>query len=202
MKKLLMILAILFAFGASASAQMPSSPVSFYAGGALSIPTAPDSFKDTFKNGYHGMLGVGFDVSPMLELVGKVEYHTFKFDFDGSEVFSTDYSGGTNKMWMFGGDLKFSPSLPALPVSPYVLGGLGLANIKQSEFDGPTSLALDLFNEAISDSQTKLYWNMGAGFTLKTGPAFSLFAQARYVNITTEGESSAFIPVTVGLKFF
>ena len=155
-----------------------------------------------FKNGWHGSLGVGFNVSPMLELVGKLEYHTFKFDFDASEVFSTGYSGGTNKMWMFGGDLKFSPSLPALPVSPYVLGGLGIANTKQSELDGPTSLALDLLNEVISESQTKLYWNMGAGFALKTGPTFSLFAQARYVNIASDGGSSAFIPVTVGLKFF
>ena len=199
MKKLLMILAILIAFTASVSAQMPSSPVSVYAGGALSIPTAPESCKASFKNGFHGSVGVGFDINPMFEVIGKVEYHTFKFDFDQA---LSGYTGGTNKMWLFGGDLKFSPSLPAMPISPYVLGGVGMANIKQSEFEGPTSLALSLLNQVISEDQTKLYWNMGAGFGLMTSPAFSLFAQVRYVNIATEGESSAFIPVTVGLKFF
>ena len=61
MKKLFTILAILIVFSAGAFAQVPSSPISFYAGGALSIPTAPDSFSETFKNGFHGMVGVGYD---------------------------------------------------------------------------------------------------------------------------------------------
>jgi opacity protein-like surface antigen len=199
MKKILTILAILLAFGAVASAQTPSMPVSIYAGGALSIPTAPESFKTAFKNGFHGSLGVGFDVNPMFELVGKVEYHAFKFDFDPAY---SDYSGGTNKMLMFGGDLKFNPSVPAMPVKPYLLGGVGFANIKQSEFSGPSSLSLSILNALISEDQTKFYWNAGAGFTLVTSPVFSLFAQARYVSIATDYETSSFIPITVGLKFF
>ncbi len=200
MKKLMMILAILIAFTASASAQVPSSPVKLYAGGALSIPTGGDAFKTTFKNGYHGMVGVGFGFGPMFEMVGKVEYHTFKLDFDA--VGMDGYTGGNNKMWMYGADMKFSPSLPALPISPYVLGGIGVASISQSELQGPSSLSLSLLNEVITESQSKFYWNMGAGFNLKTGPAFSLFCQARYVNIATDYESASFIPVTVGLRFF
>lgn len=200
MKKILAILAILLTFGAVASAQIPSSPVSLYVGGALSIPTAPESFSTSFKNGYHGSLGLGFDVNPAFELIGKVEYHTFNFDFDQADM--TDYSGGTNKMWMFGADVKFNPSLPAMPVKPYILGGAGVANIKQSEFEGPASLSLSVLNAFISEDQTEFYWNAGAGFTLLSSPAFSLFAQARYVSIATEGEASSFIPVTIGLKFF
>jgi len=200
MKKILAILAILLTFGAVASAQVPSSPVSLYVGGALSIPTAPESFTTSFKYGYHGSLGVGFDINPLFELIGKVEYHTFSFDFDQAGI--TDYSGGTNKMWMFGADAKFSPSVPAMPVKPYFLGGFGMANIKQSEFEGPTSLALSVLNAFIPEDQTKFYWNMGAGFGLLSSPAFSLFAQARYVSIATDGEASSFIPVTIGLKFF
>jgi len=199
MKKLMMILAILVAFCASASAQVPSSPVSFYAGGALSIPSGPDSFKETFKNGYHGMLGVGFDLNPMFEIVGKLEYHTFQFDF--TDVMS-EYSGGTNKMWMYGADVKLSPSLPALPIKPYALVGVGMASISQSEFSGPTSLSLSILNSAIGESQTKMYWNLGVGMNLMSTPVFSLFAQARYVNIATDGESSQFIPITIGAKFF
>ena len=200
MKKLVMILAILFTFTVAASAQTPApTPFSIYAGGALSLPNSPDAFKDGFKTGYHGLLGLGFDVAPKFQVIGKVEYHTFQVDFDES---MSEYSGGTNKMWMFGADAKFNPSLPALPISPYVLGGVGFANIKQSEFEGPASLSLSLLNEFVSESQTELYWNLGVGTELKTSPMFSLFAQARYVSIQTEGESSSFIPISLGLKFF
>jgi len=200
-KKLMMMLAILIAFtAASASAQVPS-PFSFYAGGAISIPQSPDGFKDAFKTGYHGSLGVGYKVMPNLQVVGKVEYHTFAVDFDNM-LDMEGYSGGTNKMLMYGVDGRYQFSLPAAPVSPYVLGGIGFANIKQSEFEGPASLGLSVLNEMISESITEMYWNIGAGVNLSTGPAFSIFAQARYVSIATEGESSSFIPITLGLKFF
>jgi len=198
MKKLMMILAILLAFAVGASAQAPS-PFSIYAGGALSIPNSPDGFKDGFKTGYHGMLGLGFKVAPPLQLIGKVELHSFQVNFDES---MSEYSGGTNKMWMYGADAKFSPSLPALPVHVYGLGGAGFATIKQSEFEGPASLSLSILNEMVAESQTEMYWNVGAGFELPTGPMMSLFAQARYVQIQTEGESSSFIPITLGFKFF
>ena len=199
MKRLMTILAILLAFSVSASAQVPSSPVSFYAGGALSIPSGPDSFKETFKNGYHGMAGVGLSMSPMIELVGKLEYHAFQFDFtdDLSEL-----SGGTNKMWMYGADVKLSPSLPALPIKPYALVGVGMASISMSEFSGPESLSLSILNSAIGESQTKMYWNIGVGMNMISTPLFSLFAQPRYVNIATDGESAQFIPITIGAKFF
>jgi len=198
MKKVLMVLAILLTFAVGASAQAPT-PFSIYAGGALSLPTAPDSFKEGFKTGYHGLLGLGFDLMPTLELVGKFEYHAFKVDFDES---MSEYSGGTNKLMMFGADAKWNPSLPALPISPYVLGGIGFANIKQSEFDGPPSMALSFMNEMVQEDQTEFYWNLGGGMELATSPMLSLFAQVRWVQIQTEGEASSFVPVSIGLKFF
>ena len=199
MKKLMTILAILLAFSVSASAQVPSSPVSFYAGGALSLPSGPDSFKAMYKNGYHGMAGVGFSMTPMIELVGKLEFHAFPFDFGDA---ATDFSGGTNKMWMYGVDAKVSPSLPALPIKPYALLGVGMASISVSEFSGSDVLATSLLNSVIAEGQTKMYWNIGAGFGLMNTPVLSLFVQARYVNIATDGESSQFIPITIGAKFF
>lgn len=197
----MMLLAILIAFSAgSAIAQVPT-PFSLYAGGAISLPQSPDGFKDGFKTGYHGSIGVGYKLMPNFQLVGKLEYHTFKVNFDNMPG-AEGYTGGTNKLWMYGVDGRYQFSLPAAPISPYVLGGVGFANIKQSEFDGPTSLTLSVLNEAVSQSTTKMYWNLGAGTTLATGPSLSLFAQVRYVSIATEGESSSFIPITLGVKFF
>ena len=100
-----------------------------------------------------------------------------------------------------GPDGRFSIGMPAAPLRPYVLGGLGIANIKQSELEGP-SLITSVLNQYIAEDQNKLYFNLGGGVDLTTGPAWSLFAQVRYVSIATEGESSSFIPVTLGLKFF
>lgn len=197
----MMMLAILIAFcAASVAAQVPS-PFSLYAGGAISLPQSPDGFKDGFKTGYHGSLGVGYKVMPNLQMVGKVEYHTFRVNFDNMPGME-EYSGGTNKMWMYGIDGRYQFSLPAAPVSPYVLAGVGYANIKQSEFEGPASLGLSVLNELVSESITKMYWNLGAGVNLSSGPGFSIFAQARYVSIATEGEASTFVPITLGLKFF
>ena len=198
MKKIIAMLAILLTFAAVASAQV-GSPFSLYAGGALSFPTAPDGFKNAYKNGYHGFAGLGFDVNPLIEFVVKAEYHAFGFNFDDA---NSDYSGGTNKVWMFGGDLKFSPALPSFPLKPYVLGGAGLAKLQQTEFDGPPSLTLSLLNQTIPEDQSKLYWNFGGGLNLFQGPKVSMFAQVRYVSIATDNEASSFIPVTIGFKFF
>ena len=202
MKKLWMVLAILITFAACTSAQV-SSPFTLYAGGAITFPTS-EGFSDLYKNGLHGTIGVGYKMAPKFQVIGKVEYHTFKFNFDNSDVSSimSGWSGGTNKMWMFGVDGKLSLSLPAAPIAPYFLGGVGIANIKQSEFEGPVSLNLSLFNQLIAESQNKLYFNLGVGTELGSGPAFSFFAQARWVSIQTDGETTNFVPVTVGLRFF
>ncbi|MBU0983357.1 MAG: porin family protein, partial [candidate division Zixibacteria bacterium] len=170
---------------------------SVYAGGALSLPMSPDGFKDNYKTGYHASLGLGYKVMPNMQLVGKFEYHTFKFNFEDG----MDISGGTNKVMMFGADARYAFNIPAAPVSPYVIAGGGLASVKQSEFDTGDLLIAGFSDQAYED-QTKFYWNAGVGLSLKSGPAWSFFAQARYVNIATDGESSAFVPVSFGVKFF
>jgi len=195
MKKLFMALIILIAFSVSASAQMPT-PFTLYAGGAVSMPTS-DAWNQMYKTGFHGMAGVGYKIAPNFQVVGKLEYHTFKMDF--GDVSSL--SGGTNKLWMYGVDGRFSANLPAAPIKPYFLGGIGMANIKATEIEGLSDLAAGLydFNEA---SVTKVYFNVGAGLELASGPAFGLFAQVRYVSIATDDQASTFVPVTIGLKFF
>ncbi len=196
MKKSLLTAVCVTFFALGVSAQVPT-PFSLYAGGAFSLPNAPDGFKDSFKTGYHGMVGFGYKMGPGFQLVGKAEYHKFSYDFAGlSEV-----NGGDSKMWLFGGDGRYSLDLPAAPVKPYAFAGVGLANIKQSEFGGDSSLASS-FTPSFPKSKTKMYYNLGGGVELKSGPGFSLFIQGRYVSIATESNNTSFIPITVGLKFF
>ncbi|UCD64944.1 MAG: outer membrane beta-barrel protein [Candidatus Zixiibacteriota bacterium] len=195
MRKLILTSVVLLAFAAGTSAQV-NTPVSLYAGGALSMPSS-EAFNAGWQMGYHGCAGVGWKAAPNLQVIGKMEYHHFFFDF--ADLLGID--GGATKMWVYGVDGRYSLGLPAVPLKPYVLGGVGLASISWSEFEG-TSLAAAVLNDAMSESVTKMYFNIGAGLELKTVPGLSLFAQARWIRVATEGEAMSFVPVTLGVKLF
>lgn len=197
MKKFWMVLALLICFTAVASAQV-SSPMSVYAGGALSVPAGGDFFKNAFKTGYHGWVGVGMSTAPRMSLIGKIEYTSFSSEAAG--LLGT--TGGTEKILMFGVDGKFSLGLPAAPIKPFLFGGLGMANVKQDDFSNSNSLITSALNTTVIESETKFYFNVGAGLDLFSGPAFSIFAQAKYVSIATTGASTQFIPFSIGARFF
>ncbi len=202
MKRLFLALIVLIAFAATVSAGVPQ-PFSVYAGGAISLPQSPDAFKDGFKTGYHGSVGVGYKFMPAFQVVGKVEYHTFNIDWDSDPLLAgyTDLEGGTSKFWMFGCDGRYSFNMPASPVKPFVFGGVGMAAISQSTFTGGTTLITSTLNEARQDA-SKFYFNVGGGVDLKTGPAWSLFAQLRWVSVATDNDSWNWVPLTLGVKFF
>lgn len=195
MKKLLVILSVLF-LTMSVVAQTSSSPVSIYAGGAFSMPSGGSFFTDAFKTGFHGSIGLGWKVAPTLQMVPKVEFHQFSSEASGV----LGISDGSKKIWMFGLDGRFSPSVPAFPLKPYFVGGGGFANVKQSQFSGPTLLT-SVLNTTVPADQTKFYFNVGAGLDLFSNPAFSLWLQARYVSVSTDTESTQFVPVSLGVKF-
>ena len=194
MKKTLLIMGIVTVFAMSASAGAPN-PFSIYAGGAVSMPSS-DGFNTGWGMGWHGMAGAGYKLAPKFQVVGKLEYHNFSSDLAGLPI-----DGGNTKITMFGTDGRYSFGLPAAPITPYFFGGLGMAHVTWDEYSG-TDLLTASINEFLPISQDKMYYNFGAGVDLKTGPAWSLFAQGRYVSISTDGEAWSFIPVTVGLKFF
>ncbi len=200
MKRFLLAVSLVFVVAAAVSAQVPSSPFSLYVGGAVSMPQSPDGFKETYKTGYHGFAGVGYSFVPKMQLVGKIEYNTFSFDWDNTEYPGLD-DGGNQKILMFGADARFSFGVPAAPFKPFLFGGGGFANIKTDEFSGTDLVLATAVNSSLED-QTKAYFNVGAGADFKMGPAMSFFAQVRYVSVATEGDAATFIPLSLGLKFF
>ena len=201
MKNSLLVVAAVLLFAAAASAQV-SSPVSLYVGGAVSLPQSPESFSETYKVGFHGSVGLGYKLMPSLQVVGKVEYHRFAVDFESNPALAAEeISGGHNNLLMYGADTRLGLNVPAFPLKPYLLGGIGFARLSATEFDGSSSLVTSL-NDAQTEAQTKFYYNVGAGIALSSGPLFGLFAQVRYVSVATDEESSSFVPITLGLKFF
>ena len=199
MKKALITVAALLLMSAGVSAQV-ENPISLYVGGAISIPNSPEEFSEAYNTGFHGSVGLGLAVMPSLQVVGKVEYHRFGLDVT-QDMEDMGVTGGHNNMWMYGADARHSFGLPAAPIKPFLLGGVGFARISASDLEGTGDLVAGL-NELNPDAETNLYLNLGGGVELKTGPMFSFFGQVRYVTVDTDGESSSFIPVTLGLKFF
>lgn len=188
--------------GAGVSAQVPAKPFSLYAGGGVSVPSADRTFKDFYHPGYHGFAGVGFSTMPMIQLVGKVEFHNFSSKFS----LIPDLDGGEKKILMFGVDARLAPSMPMMPLKPFFLVGAGLGKITNKDFTSPVTLAgTDLTDLAELNAgrpdESKFYYNIGVGLELFSNPAFSLFVQGKYVSIASDNTSTQFVPISLGLKF-
>ena len=197
MKKTLLTIVALFIFSSLAMAQIPSSPISFYGGGALSVPSAPSGFSDGWKTGYHGFAGVGFSVAPKMKIVGKVEYHSFASDFG-----LTNLDGVAMKVLMFGPEAQLSLGAPMVPIKPFLSAGVGMASVSFADFTGTDPLVAALNTANSGASSTNFFYSIGGGLEFSVGPTASLFVQARYASISGDGGSTSFLPISVGLKIF
>ena len=193
MRNAILILGIVLLFAMSASAQAPQ-PFSIYGGGAVSMPTSPEGFDAGWKMGWHGWAGFGYKFMPKMQVVGKFEYHTF-----GSDLGLVGLEGGNANFTLFGADARWTFDVPNSPIKPFCFGGAGMAHLAWSEYTGALAAAL---GDPQIPAQDKMYWNFGAGCDIKGGPVWSFFVQAKYVSVATDGSAMAFIPVSLGVKFF
>jgi len=196
MKKTLIALTLVLAFALTASAQMPSKPFSIYIGGGLTLPNSPDAFKDGYTTGFHGLaaLGINFPTMQGLSVQGKVQFHMIPIDNATTFVGEAITDGGDMKIFMFGADGVYRFGTPGGIASPFAGFGVGFANSSVSDIttvSGTTSF----------DSSTDFYWNILAGVDLKVSPSLRLFGNVAYTSISTEGDATTMIPITVGLKF-
>ena len=186
MKKFFVFTAAVLILAASAGAQV-SFPLKVYAGGGITKPSSPDEFKDAYKTGYHLMGGVGLPVFPLIEAVGKLERHTFSNDIGQLEE-------GKFSVTMYGVDAKITANVPTFPIKPYAFVGIGLARVEVDTFELPGGVVPGELQDAVNaltlDSQTKFYYNLGAGVEWKLMPTISLFAQGRMINISTSQDAS------------
>ncbi|HKU60490.1 MAG TPA: porin family protein [Gemmatimonadales bacterium] len=154
----------------------------FSLGGGIDIPLG--DFDNAAKTGWHGLAAVTF--TPATWPVG------IQIDGDYGR-FPDDSPADVNLQMIYGtGNLvyRFQTS-PESTFRPYLIGGGGVYNLKQTGNDVPSGF---------DDSTTKFGLNGGAGFDIKAGSA-SLFAEARFHNVFTEGSNTNFLPITVGVRF-
>jgi Outer membrane protein beta-barrel domain len=159
------------------SAASAQAQVSIGVGGGLSLPLG--DFSDAAKTGWNALANVGYDTPSGLGVRGDFYYGQHKF------------KGGLDAKWKLAGGLgNVLYSFQGKgPVTPYVMGTVGVVNLKA---DG---------GSAGSASESKLTFGGGGGIKFKAGTDSHVFAEARYLSINTSGSNANFIPITVGVSF-
>ncbi len=94
-------------------------------------------------------------------------------------------SPGSGDVTLIGGIANIVlPITTQSELKPYVLGGVGMVNAKA---DG-------------SDSRTELAFNGGIGFNFNMANRV-WFTEVKFVSVQTDGSSTTYLPVVLGLKF-
>ncbi len=173
----LAVAGLVLAFGAG-SAQAQSSIGGF---GGLTIPTG--TLSDGLKTGWH--LGALYRFKPAaspvgFQIDGMYQRNSFKAPGDGNQQI---YNGTANVVFAF-------PTAASSAFKPYLIGGVGVYNIKVTD---------NTLNA--SGSVTKFGVNAGAGFDIKFGPSPAvLFVEGRFHNVFTEGTNARLIPISAGVR--
>lgn len=101
----------------------------------------------------------------------------------------TSHDGASGNFKIIGGaaDLVYAFGVTAAQMRPYVLGGLGYYNVKES---------------VSGASESKVGFGVGAGVAFKMGAGSTrLFVEGKWTTVSTSGSSTSFIPIRVGLRF-
>ena len=154
--------------------QLAKGDVYFRLGAGVSLPQS--SFADNFKQGFNvtGSLGWHKWNSP-IGLRADVGYD--RFNVKGPLSDNVNIWSGLGEV-----TLKI-PNV--LAVSPYLVAGGGLYRFS---------------DYGTGEAVTKGGWNAGGGITFGVGAA-KLFIESRYMNVSTEGESTKYVPVILGFSF-
>ena len=170
---------------ATAGAAPAAAQASFSLGGGVTLPLG--DFGDAAGTGFHGLAAVtfvpsgspvGIQVDGMYQRLGVDDDPVFgEIDADFQVI-----QGTANAVYTF-------TTAEESTFHPYLIGGVGLYNMKLTGDDVPDGI----------DSETDFGINAGAGFDFRAG-AVGLFVEGRFHNVFTEGESTNFIPITVGVR--
>jgi opacity protein-like surface antigen len=146
-------------------------------GAGLLLPTS--DYANADKMGFTGGLGGTYNLPGGVGIRADVSYGTTS-EKSGITPHSTKIIGG-----MLSAVYAFHTAGPR----PYLMGGLGLSNVK-----------VDV--SGTSASETKVSFGFGAGVSVPMGTGSSrLFAETRYTSVSTSGTSLKFLPIVVGISF-
>lgn len=162
--------------------------VSFGVGGGMSMPVSDAS--QAFKNGFNAQGFVRFNL-PVLPVKPRLDLGYSRFDLDDAQLGAT----GTGQILSGLANVQVFV-IPAGPVRPYVVAGLGAYNMK-TETDGTS---------AASASDTRFGINGGAGVVVRLGGLVSAYLEGRLDNVYTQAglidtQQVRVVPITFGVVF-
>lgn len=181
MKRALRAFGVAMALAAPVALQAQASsdkPISFGVSGGLSILNG--DIADGYESGYSvaGHVGIKPAGLKSLRFRGDVSFDRWGAKrFDDISLRSLGIAG--NAIYDF-------PVQSASTIRPYILGGVGVYNVKVSADNG--------------DSWTKAGLQAGGGVEFRLS-GFSTFVEAKYVNVFTEGFDLRYTPITFGVRF-
>jgi len=185
-------------FGAHANFTVSNIPGPSIAGAAQ----LSDAYGMGIGGGAHldvGLIGFGlrFSVDYMHYPVDQDKFRSYYEQIFGAAVSQLSIDGGGLTIVSATVNGKM-PILPLPIVTPYLIGGGGLAWVTSDE--ATTSIAGVPGKTFPSVSQSgKWTASLGAGVDIKVG--ITIFAEVKYAWIFTDGENSTFVPITVGVTF-
>lgn len=190
----------LVAAPAAAHAQLGGvNPFSFGVSGGALVPLG--DFGRSAKTGYvvDGLVALRV---PTLPVSFRAEVGYARNDLKAGVFDDFGNTGGANvsaySRMLFGTAnviLPFAP--PASPVRPYLIGGVGVYNVRVT---GTVSLPGQGSVTANSPSQSKFGLNGGAGVEIPLS-GISVFGEVRYTSVFTQNGNTNFLPIKVGVRF-
>ncbi len=204
MKKSSLILACLML----ASTQLfAGGPIGFGLQATGATLNVPEPLKAVYGFGYGGGAHLDINLPVLFSIRIAGDYTTYSPDNAKFAGILAGFNPGTTasgfsidggRISIFSASANGKLALPTPVLSPYLTAGAGLASISSSDiavkYQGqPVSSA------AGAKAQTNASVNFGAGVDLSL--VVTLYLEAKYTIIFTEGESSSFVPVSLGITF-
>ena len=171
----------------SASAVQAQRPVSIGIALGATMPTG--DFGDFAELGYHGMATLGFS-PPALPVGLRIDGAFNQLAAKTEGLTTEDFNW---RVMSLTANATFGVPMAASPISPYLIGGLGMYNFTSDVED--------------AEGDTNLGFNVGIGTKFALA-GFGTFAEIRYHHVTGEDDpdtgennSIAYIPISFGITF-
>jgi len=188
MKKIILAVAALaaVAFSTTSASAQSNKAISIGISGGAAIPVS--DLGEDFTTGYNGTASLMFRSfgSPIgLRIDGMYNRMSVKND----RTITIPGFGILDAIAISSANANLVYNLPGTGITPYLIGGAGVYNLKSDVEDA---------DDPDSENKFGLNGGIGASFPLS---GFNTFIEARYHHVFSENVATQFIPVTFGISF-
>jgi opacity protein-like surface antigen len=154
-------------------------------GAGLSVPMSESSFTDAYNLGFNVHGSMTFPLSNNISARGDLQYNNFPWDENSPNI------GGSFKVTTIKADIIVGGQTPS-NLSPYGLVGAGLYLLSSSVTQN---------NVTISSSTTEFGMGLGGGVNFGVSSKASIYVEAQYNFIFSDGGAKGYLPVKAGVMF-